>query len=198
MTEFLLIRHGENDVLRIALAGRAPGVPLNAEGREQAQRLSWYLREARIRAIYSSPLERALQTAEPLAEMLGLPVLARERLIEVGFGDWTMKEMKELDADPEWIRWTQQRSRARGAGRESMVEIQARMVLEIEDLAAAHPDQTIALFSHGDPIRAALCHLLGMPLDFVPRMEISPASVTRVKVWPDRVQVQSMNETLNR
>src|SRR5918992_2747326 len=102
MTTFLLIRHATNSWVGKRLAGDIPGVPLNDEGRDQARRLVDRLRGVRIDAIYSSPLERAIDTAEPLASALGLAVRARHRLIEVGFGQWTGREIASLESDPLW------------------------------------------------------------------------------------------------
>src|SRR5436305_11011237 len=88
MATFFLIRHGANDLLDRAIAGRLPGVHLNAHGRQQAERLAERLAQEPIRRIYSSPLERARETAQPLADRLGLEMRIAPELNEIDFGDW--------------------------------------------------------------------------------------------------------------
>ncbi|HLI82449.1 MAG TPA: histidine phosphatase family protein [Bryobacteraceae bacterium] len=180
MTTFYLIRHAMNDYVGQALAGWLPDVHLNAEGREQAARLAKTLAGAGLTHIYSSPLERALETAVPLAEASGLAIETREELGEIRTGNWTGKTFAQLEADPEWRIYNQYRGGTRVPGGEMMIETQARMVGEIVRLRQAHPRGKVAIVSHADPIRAALAFFLGMPIDFYPRMEIQPASVSVV------------------
>src|SRR5215216_5264458 len=107
---FLLIRHATNDFVGKALAGRAPGVRLNEEGWREAQRLAERLGTAPISAIYVSPLERACDTAAPLAARLGLTPRECGELHEIDCGEWTGKTFTELDADPQWRLWVMRRS----------------------------------------------------------------------------------------
>jgi broad specificity phosphatase PhoE len=176
MTTFYLIRHAMNDYVGRALAGWLPDVHLNPEGREQAARLAKTLAGAGFTHIYSSPLERALETAAPLAEVTGLTIHIREELGEIRTGNWTGKTFAQLDADPEWRSYNQYRGGMRVPGGELLLETQARMVSEIVRLRHAHPRGKIAIVSHADPIRAALVFFLGMPIDFYLRIEVQPAS----------------------
>ncbi|HWH67867.1 MAG TPA: histidine phosphatase family protein, partial [Candidatus Sulfotelmatobacter sp.] len=96
MTIFYLIRHGENDWVGKAIAGRSPGVHLNAAGRQQAEQLAKQLAAHPIQQLFSSPLERARETAEPLARRLGLEVQIAPALTEMDFGQWTGKTLAEL------------------------------------------------------------------------------------------------------
>ncbi len=180
-TTVLLIRHGDNDFAGHTLVGWTPDIHLNDSGRWQAERLPERLARAPIRAIYSSPLERTLETAAPLAHRLGLQVRICEALGEVHFGDWTRRTIRELEPDPLWQRFNAQRSSTRIPGGESMLEIQSRMVAACEGFRRDHPDSVIAAFSHGDPIRAVLMHYLAMPLDFIHRLEIQTAAVSVIE-----------------
>ena len=123
-----------------------------------------------------------METAQPLADALHQSIEIRADLGEVRFGDFTGRTMAELDSDPAWHRFNQHRSLARAPGGEMMLESQARMVAELERIRIAHPDATAAVFSHGDIIRAAVLHYLGMPLDFYERIRIDPASITVVEL----------------
>src|SRR5688572_9360317 len=99
--DFYLVRHGNNDFLsKGLLAGRLPDVHLNEQGRSEAARLAETLAASGIQRIFSSPLERAFQTAEPTAKRLGLEIEITPEILEIDFGDWTGKAIRELDRDP--------------------------------------------------------------------------------------------------
>ncbi len=185
MATFYLIRHGSNDHLGKGLAGRLPNVHLNSRGRDEAERLAEVLEERSIRRIISSPLERAYETAEPVAQRLGLKIEICEEFNEVDFGDWNGKTLKELEADPLWASYNTRRSTTRIPDGELIVEVQERFVRKLEELRVKNAGATIAIFSHGDPIRAALCYYLGIPLDFLLRFEIVPGSYStlRLEEW---------------
>lgn len=195
MNLIYLVRHGENDVLRHSIAGRSPGVSLNAAGRDQAQRLACVLaRESHaIRRIYSSPLERARETAQPLAERLAQPVHLIDGLLELDFGEWTGKSMEELQTSELWNQWNTFRGGGRIPGGETMLTAQHRIVSAIETLRREHPGENLALFSHGDPIRAALLYYLGMPIDFLHRLAIHTASVSILELHDWGAQARAIN-----
>jgi probable phosphoglycerate mutase len=195
MTTLLLIRHALNDLVDQAIAGWRPGTHLNAVGRAQAARLAEVLAEAPLRALYSSPLERARETAAPLAARLGLAVTTDTELGEIDFGDWTGRSLAELAADERWRAFNSLRSLTRVPGGELMIETQARMITALERLRARHPAEMIAVFSHGDPIRAALAYYLGLHLDLFQRFEISPASVSLVEFKDNGPLIQGLNIT---
>jgi broad specificity phosphatase PhoE len=180
MTTFLLIRHALCDPVGKAIAGRAAGIHLNRIGKDQANRLTVRLEDVTISAVYSSPLERALETAGPFASRKTLPVQVAQGLNEIDFGDWTGRTLAELDQLPEWRAFNSFRSGIRIPGGEMMMEVLARATGEIERLQAAHPAPTdvVALVSHGDVLRGIVCHALGIPPDLLQRIELSPASVS--------------------
>jgi len=97
MTILLLIRHAENDYVKTGrLAGRLAGIHLNETGRQQARAVADKLTGAPVKAVYSSPLERAIETATPIAEALNLEVTLRPNLVEMDFGEWQNKKLKGL------------------------------------------------------------------------------------------------------
>ena len=195
MTRLYLIRHGNTDWVGRVLAGRAPGIALNAEGREQAARLPDRLAGVPIDKIVSSPLERARETAAPLAARLGLEVEVRDGVTEVDYGDWTGRTFAEVGPDPLWRRYDATRSVTRIPGGELALEVQARVVAELERLARETPDGVVAVVSHGDPIKSALAHVVGSPLDLIQRLEISPASVSVVELGDRGPRVLCVNDT---
>ena len=195
MTTFLLIRHGLTDAVGKTITGRFPGVHLNEVGRKQADELPARLRNWKIDAIYSSPLERALETAAPSARKLQLRVMMSEALSEVDFGEWSGKSLDELNQLPEWRLYNTYRSSTRAPGGELATEVQTRMVEQLTRYMHQHPEQTIAVFSHADAIRLTLAHFLGMPVDLMHRLEIRPASVSAVRLAEWGPQVLLMNWT---
>jgi probable phosphomutase (TIGR03848 family) len=195
-TYVFLIRHGENDwVGTDRLAGRTPGVHLNDKGRQQAQNLVALLAEQGLDAIYSSPLERCLETAEPLATARSLNVLTHPGLLEVDYGDWRGANLKELNQLPEWQLVQHYPSSFRFPNGETLREVQNRVVTTIEELHRQHPNQVIALFSHGDMIRTAVAHYIGAPIDLFQRVVISTAAISVIAFHNQRPTVLQVNYT---
>lgn len=193
-TIFHLIRHGENDVLKHSIAGRQAGVHLNANGRRQADALASALYpSAGITRIVCSPLERAQETAAPFAAVSGLRVESSAALLEVDFAGWTGMTFEELDQIEEWRKWNTFRSGNRVPGGESMLEVQSRVVAEIERIRRQSAGGVIALFSHGDPIRAAILWYLGMPLDFINRLKADPGSICTLAINDWSPQLLALN-----
>jgi broad specificity phosphatase PhoE len=193
-TTFILIRHGSHDLLGRRIAGRMLGVGLNAAGQVQAQMLSERLAHCRIAAIYAGPLQRAQETARPLGCRLGVAVQTDPAFDEIDFGRWSGLGFDVLHGDRMWDRWNQQRGLASCPGGESFAEVHARVARGLEQLAQRHPEQAIALVTHGDVIKAAVCLTLGLPLDCHGRFEIGPASMTFLLYGEWGVKLLKLNE----
>ena len=198
MTTLLLIRHGENSMVGKRLAGRLPKVHLNNNGKKQAQMLAEVLCKAPIKAIYSSPLERAVETAEPLAQALNLPIQMAPGLIELAYGDWEGKTLKQLGKRKLWKVVQNTPSEMRFPNGESFVEVQTRAVAEIERIVAAHDEKDmVACFSHGDIIRLLMAHFLAVPLDEFQRVASNTASISVVHIGKKgKPHVAHMNQVL--
>jgi probable phosphomutase (TIGR03848 family) len=178
MMGLLLIRHALNDWVGERLAGWTPGVHLNDQGRTQASDLARRLAGVPLAAIYSSPLERTVETAHPLAEAHGLAVHVREGLGEARYGHWTGRNLQDLREEELWPMVQVYPSGVRFPGGESFRELQARMVAELDAIRDAHSGQIVAVISHSDPIKLAVAHYAGLPLDLFQRLTINLASVT--------------------
>jgi broad specificity phosphatase PhoE len=175
--------------------GWLPEMHLNADGKQQARRLADRLTNAPLDAIYSSPLDRSMETAQELAGPRQLPILRSEAAGEVHMGEWTGLSFDQLETRSEWKRFNTVRSLSRIPGGELMLETQARIVSELEKLRGRHPGQSVAVISHGDVIKAAVAYFLGTPLDLFHRIEISPASVSVVGLSDNGPHVQRVNDT---
>lgn len=187
MTTIYLVRHGENDYVKKGkLAGRLPGVHLNDKGRAQAAALAAWFKDQPVKAVYASPLERTLETAAPIAAALGLKVIERPGLLEMEIGDWTDMSLKRLALRKEWRVVQHNPSRFKFPNGETFAGAQARIAAEIESLAALHKNPRHALICvfHSDPIKLALSHFLGQPLDLFQRIMVSPGSVSTVHLGP--------------
>lgn len=193
MTTILLVRHGMTDAVGRRIVGWTPGVGLNAAGEEQAARLGEELGRAKLDAIHSSPLERALKTAEAIRLHQPCPVTVREGLGEVRFGDWTGKTLDELSTDEHWKRWNSLRSITRAPGGEAMLDTQRRMFEELTYAHEQHRGGLVALVSHADAIRSLLVYLLGMSMDVFLRLRIDPASVSIVRMSEWSVEIGGIN-----
>lgn len=195
MTRFLLIRHAVNSTVGKRFAGRMAGVHLNEEGLAQAQQLAGRLAAVPVAAIYSSPLERAVETAAPLAAALHLPTLTCEDFLEIELGEWTNTPFEDLAHEPKFKLFNSFRSCTRIPGGELMLEAQARMIAGLQKLAAQHGNQTVAVFSHADLIKAAVAYYAGIHLDLVQRIEISPASVSVIELYEETARIMLLNHT---
>jgi probable phosphomutase (TIGR03848 family) len=192
---FMLIRHGENEFVKKGrMAGRLPGVHLNEKGYQQAEELAEKLSKAPIKAVYSSPLERAMETAAPLAQKLSLQVISRVGLIEVDIGEWQGKKIKGLSRLKIWRTVQGLPSRMRFPSGETFVEAQYRIYQELEILSSMHgKDELIVCVSHSDPIKLAVAFYLGMPLDTFQRLSVFPASVTTLQIGEMGSRLLSLN-----
>jgi len=195
-TTILLVRHGQTPTTGKVLPGRAPGLHLAPEGVEQARTAADRIAALpRIDAVYSSPLERAKETAAPIAKARGLRTKVSRGLFECDFGEWTGVELQKLAKLPEWRTVQQAPSMFRFPGGESFTEMQARMVTTLDALRALHPGGTIVCVSHADTIKAAVAHAMGTHLDLFQRIVISPASVSAISWTSGGPVVLAVNST---
>ena len=197
MPTLLLIRHGENDFLKQdRLPGRLPGIPLNQRGREQAVALAETMKTLPIQAIYSSPLERAVETAGPLAQALGLPIQLRPALLDTDVGEWQGRYLKDLRKLPLWKQVQEQPSRVRFPGGESYQESQERLVKEIDAIRRLHKQRDmLAVVFHADPIKLVLAHYLGLSLDNFQKLGVAAGSVSVLVIGRSGGQLAALNLT---
>lgn len=196
-TLLLLVRHGETPTTGTVLPGRAPGLHLSERGRIQAERVAERLAGLPVDAIYSSPLERTRETAEPTAAYTGLGVKENAGLIECDFGEWTGAALAELARLPQWQTVQHSPSAFRFPNGESFAEMQARIVGALEVMCAAHAGGVVVCFSHADPIKAAVAHALGTHLDRFQRIVINPGSISVISFVDGQVPaVLTVNSTL--
>jgi probable phosphomutase (TIGR03848 family) len=192
----LLVRHGRTPTTGSVLPGRAPGLHLSEDGKKEAAATAERIAALKaVAAVYASPLERAHETAEIIAARRGLAVETEAGLLECDIGDWTGWEITKAAKTPEWTVVQRHPSAFRFPGGESFVEIQARMTATIAALVTRHPGETVVAVSHADPIKTALAHALGTPLDLFQRIMIGTASISAVAYGRTGLAVLTVNST---
>ena len=195
MTVFLLIRHAEHARGSDVIVGRSAEVPLSTRGRAQAVALADRLASLSVASVHASPLDRTMETARCIADRLRLPVEPCADLLEVDYGDWSGATLDALHVDEHWTNWNSFRSGHRVPNGESMVEAQSRIVGWMIAQHAEQSGRMVAAVSHGDLVRAALAHFLGIPLDLFQRIEIGHGSVSVVVLDAGGPVVRCVNHT---
>ena len=190
----VFVRHGRTATTGKVLPGQARGLHLAEEGSAQAEEVAERLAVLeKVDAVYASPLERARETAAPIARRLGVRVKVDRGLSDCDFGEWTGAELKALAKLPEWRVVQSAPSGFRFPGGESFLEMYARVMVAVERLGSRHRGGTVVMVSHADPIKAAVAHAAGTHLDLFQRFVISPCSVTAIAYAPSGPTVLTVN-----
>ena len=196
MPLLLLIRHGENDFTKKhKLAGYTPDVHLNERGQSQAQTLAEALKDVPLKALYSSPLERAVETATPIATVRGLEVQIEPGLLETNVGKWQGRSLAALRLQKAWKVVQNAPSRAQFPDGETFYECQARIVTALDSISRKYkPQDMIACVFHADPIKLAVAHYIGLPLDHFQRLSCDTASLTAIYVGESGANLIKLNQ----
>lgn len=189
-----IIRHGDNDSLGNYLPGRKPGIHLNEAGLIQANTVAESLRNTGIQKIYSSPLERAVETAQPLAGQINLSIQLEPDLLEMDAGEFTgtlFPELKEMEL---WNKIRQDPVHNGFPGGEKFPEAQQRVWGAIERIHQSHhAEDVVAVFSHADCIKMIVTRAMQMPLSFFPRLGVDPASLTILGFKKETIWLGGLN-----
>jgi len=166
MTQLCLVRHGQTDW---NLEGRYQGqsdVPLNDKGLAQARSLAEQLKDQSFAAIYSSDLRRARQTAEPIANLLGINIQLEARLREINQGQWEGVLVEDIKARYAkiWSQRTEDPANVRPPGGETVREVATRVYTALDEITSRHSDENILIVSHGLSIATAICRTQNIPV----------------------------------
>lgn len=195
MTTLFLIRHGLTAQTGSILYGQTRGIPLDERGRAQAEDLVGRFAPVKLTAVYSSPLERCVQTMAPLAHASRLPVIERRELVEMHAGEWTGRSLAQLRRTKLWATVQREPSAFRFPGGESFPEARDRIVDEVERIARRHRRGRVAVATHGDLVRILVAHFTATPLDEFQRIVVDTASVSVVSLDGGRPRVLLVNDT---
>ena len=194
-TRVLLVRHAVTAHTGPLLSGRMPGIDLSDTGVEQAEAAAKRLSVLPIDAVYASPIERTTQTAQKIASHHDLDVRALPGVVEADYGDWTGQKLVDLAKTPEWTVVQVTPSRASFPNGETILSMQTRTVAAIEQIVREHPNETVVIVSHADPIKSAIAFFTGMHLDLFQRLHVSPASVTVLEFHKYGASLVKCNDT---
>jgi broad specificity phosphatase PhoE len=183
----LLVRHGQTPFnVEGRLPGQLPGITLTEEGRRQAYQAAVALAGSPLSAVVSSPLERAMETAQIIARGWGLAVRVDPRLMDVDVGSWAGQKLDELKkADPGWTSFIQDASYT-PVGGESLITVMTRSVAAIEDVRLS--DQTgdsVAVVAHADVIKLIIAHYLSMDANAAHHMYVANGSISGLSFGAD-------------
>ena len=193
MTVVYLVRHGVTSHTGHKLSGWMPDIHLTGKGVAQAEAVAERLASVPLKAVYSSPIDRTMETARPIAARHGLPVRSRRYIGEVEFGRWEDRSFKTLRRTKLWGRVQRFPSGARFPDGETLREVQVRAVDEIERISAEHPRDAVCCVSHADVIKLVLAHYMGLHIDLFQRLDVGPASVSVITVREEGPVVHAMN-----
>jgi len=194
MTIIYLIRHGKTDFVGKKLCGTTPGIPLNEEGRQQAARTAQYLAQFPIKALYSSPIQRALETAGIIGKQLSLPVTEKEYLSEIYFGDLQGMDEKTLKQIPLWQQFIQHPSNITFPNGDNVGDVQKRVAAGLDALSQEHaPEEEIVCVAHGEVLLLTIAHAIGLPMGELHHLSIDTASVTKVEWTVERKKLRLLN-----
>ncbi len=194
MPILILIRHAETDYVGKRLAGHLPNIHLNRRGKKQAEQLAQRLSEIPITRIYSSPLERAVETAKPIAHQWGININILQELMEIDVGDWQGKSLPALRLLKRWRATHDEPAKFSFPNGESFTDKQRVMCSALEKLLQdASNKEIIACVSHGDPIKLSLAYFLGLELNNFQRIVIDPASASFVYFSGNRIRLGPIN-----
>jgi broad specificity phosphatase PhoE len=193
----ILVRHGETDTNKARLALGRADVELNEHGRWQAQRLALSLKDEPIGAVYSSPLKRALATAEPIAASHGLEVQVDGGLIEMDIGEMEALTFQQVsERHPRFLQaWLSGQAPYEAMpGGECLLDLQERAWQAIEGIRERE-DEAAAAVTHNFVIITVLCRVLGLELANFRRLRHSLAAKSVLEMGRDRIIVVSFNDT---
>jgi len=190
----LLVRHAETDSNRARRYQGWRDTPLSETGRGQAEAAGRLLARERLAAVWSSPLERARETAAAIAAPQALPVREAEAFKEMGFGEWEGLTGAEVRArfPALYTSWRDTPHLATVPGGETLVEVRRRVLEGLGELRAAHDGQTICLVAHGISSRILILEALGLGLDRVWSLELSSTGISELEFRDDWAAVHRM------
>jgi len=164
MTTLFLVRHGRTGWNKEQIFRGHKDIPLDEVGRTEARLVGERLMDERIKAVYSSPLSRAEETAQAIAQFHNLEVQNLEGLKDLNFGEWegvSLKEVKKqyLDIYQEWL---QAPHKVIFPGGEGLAAVTSRAMNAVEKIIQQHPQEAVALVSHRVVLKVLICALLGL------------------------------------
>jgi len=197
MTRILLVRHGQTEWNRQEIFRGRTNIPLSDVGRMQAAALAGRLSAERLLAIYCSPLMRAYETAECIADCHGLHAQQISDLTDMDYGAWEGLQHAQVAQEyaPLYARWRSEPHLVQPPDGETLAQVRERAVTALDDLAARHPNATAVVVSHRVVNKLILCHALGLGNDAFWRIRQSTCCLNLLEWERARTVVSLLNDT---
>ena len=198
--KLLLIRHGESEAnAKGILAGRLSGVALSPQGKSQASILNRAINKLSRPCLYSSPIQRCLETARlAVASSSYDEILIDDNLAEVDYGDWSGKKLEDLEKLEEWSYLQKSADSFSFPGGESFKEVNTRLERYLEGLLQRHKENaSVVAFSHADIIKVLVTKALAVSISKIQRIRIDPASITEFELSTEGLSIERVNQVLS-
>jgi probable phosphoglycerate mutase len=182
-----IVRHGRTAANGAGLLQGRVDNPLDDQGRRQAEWIAKAL--GPMDRVVSSPLQRALQTVEPLGQIARID----ERWIELDYGEWDSRPVADITPD-EWAAWRADPSFAPPGG-ESLMELDHRVAAACDELISEAEELKVAVFTHVSPIKSTIAWALGVSEQISWRLNVAQAQITRIVIRDGRPVITAFNET---
>ena len=197
MTTIYLIRHGQTDWNKDKIFRGKADVPLNEHGRKEAQALADHLKHVRPDACYSSPLSRALETAETAIGRRSLSVQTDEGIIDIDYGEWQGLQDAEVSKKFAEIyrRWHETPHRVRFPGGESLAMVKKRSLASLDRIRSSHPDDTVFVVAHRVVTKVIMCAVLGLSNSAFWKIQQDNCAYNIIEFSIDNTIVVLMNDT---
>jgi broad specificity phosphatase PhoE len=194
MAMILFVRHGSTEWNAVRRIQGREQVPLSREGRLQIEALITSIQAWGPEAIYTSPLSRSLESAYIIAGALGLTPIPVSELTELDVGQWAGKTVEEISTEHSWITYQNSPSLATPPLGEPILNFSDRIIKGLEIVLDEGFSRTV-IVTHGDVIRAAVCHYIGLPLDRLHYVKVGLGSVTILCGLRDAPRLLTLNHT---
>jgi broad specificity phosphatase PhoE len=192
--DIVLVRHATCARMNSILLGRSVDPPLDEQGEGQARVLAASLLAIPRLIVESSPRRRARHTAGIIAAMRDTVVRIAPQMDEVDFGAWSGRSFADLAGDPQWRRWNKYRAVSRTPAGESIRDVQERAFAHLRKLAQTAHGETALIVTHAEVIRSIVLLAQQAPIEDYTRVEILPASLTRLTIEGEQLRLDAVNE----
>ena len=196
MGSIIFLRHGQaiNNTERI-LAGRTPGVPLTEKGLDQAQKAAKFLEDMNISAIYSSPIERAKNTAEIVGNHNSVDVRIDDRLIELDMGKFTGMPYEQIFSSHGnvFMKFYKGELEIAHNGVETFADVKKRVLSIVDHVLESHPNENVVLVTHMDPIKAMLSTVMSLSPENLYELIIANASLNIFREYNRKFSISGIN-----
>ncbi len=197
MTHIYLVRHGQTAWNKEEIFRGRSDVPLNDTGLREAELAAEFFRGREIKAIYSSPLLRASQTAGKIADLLSLRVESLQGIIDMSFGVWEgrpLREVKATDGD-RYHQWQEEPHRLKLPGGESLDEVRERSMGVLEGVIRRHAEETVIMVTHRVINKVILCAILGLDNSHFWQMSQDTTAINLIQYRLGKYTLSLMNES---